>query len=404
MRYFLLLALLLGSISVLENTNNRAAYLHGDDFDALCETQQGFYKPSSTFPKFLHNFPHPGVLSIATGISTHEELQTRLDDIGQAALRNNLISMNDGPERQIEILRPHFPQVYRSCSIDEKDFGNDIPIDRTRYTLALEHLEKTLLPRQMDELSIQEQLSLLQEANGILTTGAKVKSPFRSHKIFMNRGIRLFDLKETLVKLSNDPYAFDEYRDTVLEMSNLNLSPYLQKNWDYMLAFMRSQGRGKALINRVYSEIKAPNNPSEIEIQLHQAFMQTTQLLSNPLEAAAYLHMQIVRIHPFNDGNGRVARALAFSILSQAGIMPPIIFSNTDYTAAVNKALEKDDYRYFYAFLTHALDKTKEIFCNHINRAVFERLIDGLKACELDCQETCDSYFEELGIKEKALS
>jgi prophage maintenance system killer protein len=404
MRYFLLLTLLLGGITVLEDSNymnNRVTYVNGDDFKTLCEAHQGISKPLQTFPGYLHNFPHPGVLSLATGISDPEELQVRLGAVHQEALKNNFISPQDTPERQNEILRPHFLQVYRSCAIDEKNFGNYI-IDRTGYTLALEHLEKTLLPRQIDKLSAQEQITFLRETNGILTTGAKVKSPFRSQKAFMNRGIRLFDLKETLGKLYDDPKALDEYTDAIIQMTDNNLSPYLQENWRNMLAFLKSQGQAMALINRVYSEIKAPNNPSEIEIQLHQAFTHTTQMHSNPLEAAAYLHMQLVKIHSFDDGNGRAARVFAFSILAQAGIMPPIIFSNSEYTAAVNMALANDDYRYFYEYLTHAVDETEQIFCDPTKRAVFENLIDGLKSCELNCQETCDSYFEELGIKEKA--
>ncbi len=45
----------------------------------------------------------------------------------------------------------------------------------------------------------------------------------------------------------------------------------------------------------------------------------------NPIELAAYAHHELVRIHPFVDGNGRVARLLCNLILMSKGYVPMII-------------------------------------------------------------------------------
>jgi Fic family protein len=64
----------------------------------------------------------------------------------------------------------------------------------------------------------------------------------------------------------------------------------------------------------------------------------------HPVEAAAIAHKEFVFIHPFVDGNGRVARLLMNLVLLQSGytiaIIPPILRSQ--YIQALEKA-HKDD-------------------------------------------------------------
>ena len=49
----------------------------------------------------------------------------------------------------------------------------------------------------------------------------------------------------------------------------------------------------------------------------------------NPIELAALFHYRFIRIHPFDDGNGRVARILMNFILMQSGY-PPVIIRTED--------------------------------------------------------------------------
>jgi len=70
----------------------------------------------------------------------------------------------------------------------------------------------------------------------------------------------------------------------------------------------------------------------------------------HPLERAARLHVDFVKIHPFVDGNGRTARLLMNFDLMKAGFLP-VIFQAADrlaYYEALDKAHTQNDYRDFF--------------------------------------------------------
>lgn len=60
----------------------------------------------------------------------------------------------------------------------------------------------------------------------------------------------------------------------------------------------------------------------------------------DPVSQAAYAHYAFVCIHPFADGNGRVARALASTFLYRNPGIPLVIFADqkSDYIAALEAA------------------------------------------------------------------
>ena len=70
-----------------------------------------------------------------------------------------------------------------------------------------------------------------------------------------------------------------------------------------------------------------------------------TLLQLHPVEYAAMLHLNLVNIHPFIDGNGRTARLLMNLALLQAGfpitIIPPII--RGDYISALRDSNKGDN-------------------------------------------------------------
>jgi hypothetical protein len=74
---------------------------------------------------------------------------------------------------------------------------------------------------------------------------------------------------------------------------------------------------------------------------------------AHPVVQAAFSHYAFVAVHPFADGNGRVARALASTYLYRAANVPLLIFADqrTEYFSALHRA-DEDDYWPFtqYAF------------------------------------------------------
>jgi Fic family protein len=61
----------------------------------------------------------------------------------------------------------------------------------------------------------------------------------------------------------------------------------------------------------------------------------------HPIEAAAFFHLRLEKIHPFGDGNGRVGRIVINTMLAQAGY-PQVIFDVTQ-KQEYYKALEAYD-------------------------------------------------------------
>jgi Fic family protein len=115
-----------------------------------------------------------------------------------------------------------------------------------------------------------------------------------------------------------------------------------------------------ALLHGCYK--KWPNNPSRLDGLIHeycppeQVQPQMDQLLAwhgehlsakvSPEVEAAFLHHRFIQIHPFQDGNGRVARALATLIFLRCGLFPLVVTSEQwpEYILALEEA-DKGDLR-----------------------------------------------------------
>ena len=81
-----------------------------------------------------------------------------------------------------------------------------------------------------------------------------------------------------------------------------------------------------------------PNNPSRPDGSLHEycpplhvhqrwkIFSMAFGLRSeDPIIVAAWLHHRFTQIHPYQDGNGRVARAITTLVLLRSELLPPVI-------------------------------------------------------------------------------
>lgn len=82
----------------------------------------------------------------------------------------------------------------------------------------------------------------------------------------------------------------------------------------------------------------------------------------HPIELAADFHYRFIRIHPFDDGNGRVARLLANYILMRYGYAPIIIRTGekSTYIAALQKA-DAGDMNPFRAYICDCCIQTTEL-------------------------------------------
>ena len=101
---------------------------------------------------------------------------------------------------------------------------------------------------------------------------------------------------------------------------------------------------------------KLPNNPRRPDGEIHEycppefvqdemgnliKFYQDIENVFPPEIVSAWLHHRFTQIHPFQDGNGRVARALATLIFLRAGLFP-LVVRDSDRKTYI-EALEDSD-------------------------------------------------------------
>lgn len=124
--------------------------------------------------------------------------------------------------------------------------------------------------------------------------------------------------------------------------------------------------RGPGVLTRNNGEIEVVHPPCEqIERLLAEiaSYLEATRRDHiHPLLVAAALHYQIVAIHPFADGNGRVARFLAELCLLQAGVVSPalpltLIFRRhyAGYLARLAGVTLKEDWNKWIRFFCAAI-------------------------------------------------
>ena len=82
----------------------------------------------------------------------------------------------------------------------------------------------------------------------------------------------------------------------------------------------------------------------------------------HPVTLAAMLHYKFVKIHPFDDGNGRVARLLMNYVMLRNGL-PPVIIRTSDkqnYLRALHLA-DLENYEPFINYIAKALQRSLEV-------------------------------------------
>ena len=109
---------------------------------------------------------------------------------------------------------------------------------------------------------------------------------------------------------------------------------------------------------------------------------------ANPILIAAEFHYKFIRIHPFDDGNGRTARILMNFILMQFGFPPVII-----------KTQDKENY---FAVLRLADAGNIEAFVNYIAENLnhsLEIMIAGAKSENIEDEDDIQNQISELERK-----
>jgi len=118
------------------------------------------------------------------------------------------------------------------------------------------------------------------------------------------------------------------------------------------------------------SDIELPK-PEELNYKMSEFVksLPTIKETLHPVEYAAMVHIIFVNIHPFVDGNGRVARLLMNLALLQSGynivVIPPIV--RTDYISAL-KDSNMGNYLPFVNFISEMVLESQKEYLKIISR------------------------------------
>ena len=162
------------------------------------------------------------------------------------------------------------------------------------------------------------------------------------------------------IEAKNDAEAFDLMIELVHAKKSISQEIIQQIHEAVTRGILQNPGQYR--IGNVGITGSATTPPSYLKIiRLMDEYIQDIQKLSlHPVKKAAFIHHELVRIHPFLDGNGRVARLLTNLFLMKKGY-PPIVVKKTDRK------------RYY-----HTLDKADHgdlsEFSNFVARAAYESL------------------------------
>lgn len=126
----------------------------------------------------------------------------------------------------------------------------------------------------------------------------------------------------------------------------------------------------------------------------------------HPVQIAALFHYKIVRIHPFDDSNGRTSRLLMNYILLR-NCYAPLVINSTDkknYLIALNEA-DAGDIEAFVKYITSLQLHWQELFLKALRGESIEEVADLDKKIEILkknlSDETSVELKKELGIIEK---
>ena len=204
-------------------------------------------------------------------------------------------------------------KLYKRITERKKLLDRIRPIDK----FQIENLRKEFVTEYVfDSTSIEGNTLTLNETRLILEEGITIGGKsLREHLDVLNQ-------KEAMDWINE----FVKFKNEIKEIDILNLHRITLKGISDYWA-----GKYKISQNRIVGSKLKTTLPYKVSSEIGNFIYQLNINLVkyNPVELAAFGHHEIARIHPFVDGNGRVARLLCNLILMKDGY-PPIIIKVND--------------------------------------------------------------------------
>lgn len=304
--------------------------------------------PLPAFPPLLGKVAHPGLIPTTTGnaychISTEAFTQEQCDKVAREV--EDSFRISTPAVHHLVINKRIDPFTGLSMDEHEKGFGIEAdpgtfflpevaPIAKIGFAIpravsknhneALKFLEKNLFGQ-------EDILKTMKEAHQIMMKHALSKQPgqFRTFPVIVTRE----GVLKTFASYSQELRANGGTREDQEILKNM-VDKIKEDSWHKLLT-----EEELVVLRKIAFVPCAPESiPLEMEAfanQLKARVEKMRQGEADVVATAAWAHQEIGRIHPFGDGNGRMARAFTNRILQSGGIRGVIFPSDDEYTQAI---------------------------------------------------------------------
>lgn len=244
--------------------------------------------------------------------------------------RSKFAYLEEGDAEKFEDVRDAFKKWFGKLRPEDREkYQSDFLIRFTYNTNAIEG----------NRLSLRETAMIFTE--GIIPSGASVN-----------------DYNEALN--SRDAFELAQaYKGELNQRFLLRLHKEIAKNTKCRIA-----GAYRDSEVRISGSEWIPPNAKEVPILMKKFFQWYNNHKGrlHPLELGAIAHMKLVQIHPFTDGNGRVARLVMNRILLGNGY--PMFYIETRDKIQYYKAIEAADKGDLKAFVKYIMSILRNCLCN----------------------------------------
>ena len=220
-------------------------------------------------------------------------------------------------------------------------------------------VESDMILRQADELKARLALArpLPKEALGKIEEALAIEYTYESNRIEGNtltlqetalvieEGLTIGgkSLREHLEAINhNEAIAFikdiAQGEEPITERTILQIHALILRGID-----RQNAGRYRTVPVLISGSRHVPPQPYLIEKQMEDFLLRFREMENegiHPVDIAAYLHDELVRIHPFIDGNGRTSRLLMNLYLLRHGYVMVLLKGDAESKLAYYKALE----------------------------------------------------------------
>lgn len=210
--------------------------------------------------------------------------------------------------------------------------------DIIEYRSALQHLQEVMQGKKLVEMAPKEILKVLNQINKYLSFDGQFRTKLsvvtNQEIVPLKFNAEVFSkLDEAIQAKSNQDFIFwkvgglrEKFISFVYQGGPSSFSPeecdFLMRH-ELVFAFPRIR--------------EIPELMRKFAKALHKLF----QTEKDPYKIMSFIHQNLVQIHPYKDGNGRVARIFMNLVAQQAGIRPVLIGDPREYSKFAGQSVDE---------------------------------------------------------------